>query len=133
MLSGARSAARCQWPGGGSVWTRLAPRLLQSPGVEHVLLVPLAVGGTTMAQCNSHPVLVQGLARATRCQQLRNVAVHAQQQAFPAILPNVRAGPDMDALFNARHRHDGCHFSNDGLEAAAEAWWRAINAVQPTS
>lgn len=183
-------AARDPLPGasgqGGSVWTRLAPRFLDLPDVRSVLLVPLAVNATSIAQWNSHPVLVNGLARtvdalrarglmpdmvlwhqgeaesfkgttgemyragftrwlaglraqgvtapvwvarATRCQQRSNEAVRAQQEALPGVLEGVRAGPDLDALFDAHHRYDGCHFSHAGLQAAAEAWWRALSAA----
>lgn len=174
---------------GGSVWTHLAPRFLDPPRVRSVLLVPMAVTSTSIAQWNAHPALVDGLAqtvealrvegflpdlvlwhqgeaesfkgtgaedyrdgfarwlhrlrqlgvdapvwvaRATRCQQLRNDAVRAQQAALPALFRGVHAGPDLDALFDPSHRHDGCHFSVVGLEAAAQAWWNAIAAVTPT-
>lgn len=39
--------------------------------------------------------------------------------------PTVRIGPDTDTLTGA-FRHDGCHFSASGLDAAAELWMSAI-------
>lgn len=56
---------------GGSVWTRLAPRFLSLEGVHQVLLVPWAVGSTSISQWNTHPVLVKGLARTV--EGLRNL------------------------------------------------------------
>jgi hypothetical protein len=56
-------AARDPLPGasgdGGSVWTRLAPMLIASGQVDSVLLVPLAVNASTVAQWLHHPALVR--------------------------------------------------------------------------
>lgn len=168
---------------GGSVWTRLAPQLLQPGQVDAVLLVPLAVNSTSIEQWNRHPVLLGGLqrllgqlnnsgfrvskvlwhqgeaesfkdtsgeayregftrwlerlrglgvdapvwvARATRCQTRGNAAVSAVQAELPGQLAGVRAGPELDRLFDTHHRYDGCHFSSAGLTAAAQAWRAAI-------
>lgn len=170
---------------GGSVWMRLAPRLLRPGQIDAVLLAPLAVNSTSIEQWNRHPLLLEGLqrlvgqlrqrgfevaqvlwqqgeaesfkgtsadayrlgfaemlgrlrglgvdapvwvAQATRCQQRSNAAVHAAQGELPGLLAGVRAGPDVDRLFDPVYRHDGCHFSARGLEAAAQAWATAIAA-----
>lgn len=57
--------------------------------------------------------------------------MRARQETFPAQFPGVHPGPDLDALFDTRHRHDGGHFSDTGLDAAALAWWEAIAAAPP--
>lgn len=172
---------------GGSVWTRLAPTLLQPGAVDAVLLVPWAAGSTSIRAWNQHPQLVEGLgevlrklklagfevgmvlwhqgemesfkgttgeayqaafaqwlsrlrghgvaapvwvAQATRCQQQENASVKAAQQRLPDQLQGVRAGPDLDRLFDPMNRYDGCHFSEAGLEAAAQAWRASIGATR---
>jgi hypothetical protein len=39
----------------------------------------------------------------------------------------VHAGPNLDALGFAE-RYDGCHFSTEGLERAADLWLDALQA-----
>jgi hypothetical protein len=68
------------------------------------------------------------VARATRCGRVRPSAEIGNAQSGlvdPAL--GIRAGPDMDALGFAE-RYDGCHFSTEGLEHAAELWLRVIQA-----
>jgi len=70
------------------------------------------------------------VARATRCSKVHPSAEIANAQsalADPAagILP----GPDLDTLGFA-DRYDGCHFSTDGLERAAELWLGALKPAR---
>jgi len=73
------------------------------------------------------PIVV---AQGTRCQKRSNDAVRTIQAKLPHLLPGVFIGPDLDKLFDGYHRYDGCHFSGPGLDAAAEAWFKAIEDSQ---
>lgn len=76
----------------------------------------------------SAPVWV---AQSTRCLDRHNESVRAAQLRLPQALPGLLKGPDLDRLFNAKMRFDGCHFSEAGLTAAAQAWHGAISAAAP--
>jgi len=65
---------------------------------------------------------------ATRCGQYPVVPEIQQAQAElvnPAL--GIFAGPNTDKL-DASYRHDGCHFSTDGLDRHAEMWFQIIKA-----
>ena len=68
------------------------------------------------------------VARTTRCakvhpsEELRNA-----QLALVNPQTGIRAGPDLDTL-GFGERYDGCHFSTEGLERAADLWLAAIEA-----
>jgi len=72
------------------------------------------------------------VARATRCakvhpsDELRNA-----QDALANPVAGVLAGPDLDTLGLAE-RYDGCHFSSEGLERAAELWLAVLGPPKET-
>lgn len=68
------------------------------------------------------------VAQASLCQQRSNPAVRAAQALLPQQFEDVKAGPDMDALFAPALRFDGCHFSTQGAAQAAQAWWQVLSA-----
>ena len=74
------------------------------------------------------PVL---LARSTTCHPPPNAAIRTAIESALADNPRFRLGPDTDALQGSRFRHDGCHFSADGLDAAAKMWAERIKAQLP--
>ncbi len=63
---------------------------------------------------------------ATLCQKRSNPAVREAQRVLPDELAGVRPGPDMDAIFGAVHRYNGCHFGTASAVLAAEAWRQAL-------
>jgi hypothetical protein len=66
------------------------------------------------------------VAVATRCGKVRgHESVRGAQIALPDPAAGIRPGPDTDALGFA-DRYDGCHFSTEGVEKAANLWWEAI-------
>jgi hypothetical protein len=66
------------------------------------------------------------VATASRCGKMRaSDEVRHAQTALIDPAAGILAGPDTDALGLA-DRYDGCHFSSEGLEKAAELWWQAI-------
>lgn len=66
------------------------------------------------------------VAVATRCGDYPpNAAVRAAQIGLRNRKLGIYAGPDTDQL-GLEFRHDGCHFSNAGLEAHADLWVKAI-------
>ena len=66
------------------------------------------------------------LARSTLCRSAPAVAI--RQAIMDLIRADERfvAGPDTDALDAAWARHDGCHFSIAGMNAAAKLWAQAL-------
>jgi hypothetical protein len=73
----------------------------------------------------SAPIYV---ARASRCGRVRPVEeIRTAQSALIEPAKGVLAGPDTDALGFAL-RYDGCHFSAEGLDRAAELWRDAIHS-----
>jgi hypothetical protein len=71
----------------------------------------------------SAPIYV---ARASRCGKVRPSAeIRGAQDRLVDPALGILAGPDTDLLGFAE-RYDGCHFSNEGLERAAESWLAAI-------
>jgi hypothetical protein len=68
------------------------------------------------------------VARATRCAKVRpSEELRNAQAALANPASGILAGPDLDALGFAA-RYDGCHFSTEGLERAADLWLDALTA-----
>ena len=66
------------------------------------------------------------VAVATRCGWVRPYApIRDAQIALRDAASGILAGPDTDRLGFAE-RYDGCHFSAEGLDKAAELWWEAV-------
>jgi hypothetical protein len=51
--------------------------------------------------------------------------IRRAQQELPSVGRGILAGPDTDVI-GIEYRLDGCHFSADGLDRHAEAWFRAL-------
>ena len=68
------------------------------------------------------------VARTTRCAKVRpSTELSSAQAALVDPAAGILAGPDLDTLGFA-DRYDGCHFSTEGLERAADLWLAAIKA-----
>jgi hypothetical protein len=66
------------------------------------------------------------VAIATRCGRYPpNEIIRQAQIALVNPSRGIFQGPDTD-LLDERYRHDGCHFSDAGLDAHAEMWLRVI-------
>ena len=52
------------------------------------------------------------------------------EPSLASVAYGVHAGPNLDALGFAE-RYDGCHFSTEGLERAADLWLEALHAPVP--
>lgn len=97
-----------------------------------------ARGGTTAGQYADRldllaDVLAQGgitapvyLAKSTVCRSPPSEPIRGAIDARVALKGRWMSGPDTDALDNASLRHDGCHFSASGLDAAAKLWAAAL-------
>lgn len=77
---------------------------------------------------------------ATRCYfeegaQARYAAsaerIRQAQASLSERIPNVRPGPDTDAIQGPRFRYDGCHFNYQGIDAHARLWAHAIRRTEP--
>jgi hypothetical protein len=62
------------------------------------------------------------LAKSTVCRSPPSEPIRSAIEARVAQKGRWMSGPDTDALNNASLRHDGCHFSASGLDAAAQLW-----------
>ncbi|MCC6532905.1 MAG: hypothetical protein IT531_10175 [Burkholderiales bacterium] len=63
---------------------------------------------------------------ATRCARVRvDEAIRAAQRSVIDPAERILPGPDTDVL-GFGERYDGCHFSTEGIERAAELWLQAI-------
>lgn len=62
------------------------------------------------------------MARSTVCRSAPNVAVRSAVEAKAASNTRFQLGPDTDNLRGADLRRDGCHFSAQGLDRAAQLW-----------
>lgn len=71
-------------------------------------------------------------ALSTRCRNDGSEQVRTALKTVAAENPSVRLGPDTDTL-TGLFRHDGCHFSRLGLDAAAELWEPPIMESLPSS
>ena len=76
------------------------------------------------------PVL---LAYSTTCRSPVDTAIRSAIETTTADNPHFRLGPDTDVLQGARYRRDDCHFSVEGLNAAAKMWAERIKAQLPAS
>jgi hypothetical protein len=66
------------------------------------------------------------VAVATRCGDYQpNLQIRAAQMELVNPALGIFQGPDTDEL-DLSYRHDGCHFSNAGLDAHAEMWLNVI-------
>ena len=78
-------------------------------------------------------VLTQGgstapvyLAKSTVCRSPPSEPIRSAIEARVALKGRWMSGPDTDALNNTLLRHDGCHLSATGLDAAAKLWAAAL-------
>ena len=70
------------------------------------------------------------IARATRCGWFPpNQAMHEIQTQVADRYPQVFIGPALDDLGFA-YRFDGCHFTHDGLMAAAQLWLQYFSKIK---
>lgn len=68
------------------------------------------------------------VARTTRCAKVRSSdEIGDAQGSLVNAAAGVLAGPDLDSL-GFGDRYDGCHFSTEGMERAADLWLSAIKA-----
>jgi hypothetical protein len=68
------------------------------------------------------------VARATRCAKVRpSEELGDAQAALVDAASGILAGPNLDTL-GFSERYDGCHFSTEGLERAADLWLEALKA-----
>jgi hypothetical protein len=71
------------------------------------------------------------VAVASRCGKVRGYEpVRNAQIGLRDPADRIFGGPDTDAL-GFGERYDGCHFSNEGMEKAADLWWEAIRRQTP--
>jgi hypothetical protein len=168
---------------GGTVWTRLGPKLLERGVADAVVFAPVVVGGTPIERWapggDLHPTILSAVdalfraglppthilwhqgesdadrdtpadryverfqsilqalrergadapayvALATHCRLHRpDPAIRQAQRALVDATAGVFAGPDTDQLGYA-YRYDGCHFTDEGLEAHADLWLAAL-------
>jgi hypothetical protein len=68
------------------------------------------------------------LARSTTCRSAADPAVRSAIEAAAAEPTHFALGPDTDLLQGARYRPDSCHFSVEGLNAAAKMWAERVKA-----
>jgi hypothetical protein len=68
------------------------------------------------------PVL---LAHSTRCGPAVTTPIREARIEVASAMSNVRIGPDTDRLDDS-YRVDGCHFTAQGLDAAARDWHQAL-------
>ena len=61
------------------------------------------------------------VSQTTRCRDAESAPIRVAQRAVVAPAARILAGPDTDSL-GLEFRFDGCHFSDRGLNAAAELW-----------
>ena len=74
------------------------------------------------------PILV---AQGTVCRSPPAQALHQARQHALQRDARLRPGPDTDSLLSPPLRHDGCHLSSAGLDAAATLWARQIMLALP--
>jgi hypothetical protein len=89
-----------------------------------------ALASALSAAGTEAPIL---LARSTICRSAANEPIRAAIESAPLDNPRLRLGPDTDQLQGMQLRHDGCHFSADGLNAAAKIWAERIKAQLPSA
>ena len=73
------------------------------------------------------------VAVASRCGRMRgSQPVRSAQTALIDPPAGILPGPDTDTLGFAE-RYDGCHFSSEGLDKAADLWWEAVRRTGTAS
>jgi hypothetical protein len=77
-----------------------------------------------MTEAGSNAPVV--LAQSTVCRSAPSVAVRQAVQALAQPGARFVMGPDTDTLVSDTYRSDGCHFSANGLDAAALLWQAAV-------
>ncbi|MCK4911014.1 MAG: hypothetical protein KAR83_05210 [Thermodesulfovibrionales bacterium] len=65
----------------------------------------------------------------TLCGRYESDDIRRAQRQIAEDNPGVFSGPDTDAL-GKKYRYDACHFNDEGLEAAASAWFAAIKTIE---
>jgi hypothetical protein len=68
------------------------------------------------------------LAQSTVCKGPAATALHGELARLVAAEPGFLSGANTDSFAGTRHRRDGCHFSDAGLDAAAHLWALVIAA-----
>jgi hypothetical protein len=71
----------------------------------------------------SAPIYV---AVASVCRNTGSDAIRQAQRRIPKLFQGVFPGPDTDVLDTIRVRHDGCHFSIEGMAVHARLWHEAV-------
>ena len=145
---GAEATKVSDWRPGGRMHYRLASGLRGpiASGFEFTHLIWMqgehdAIEGTTRAAYKEDfevmlralrsggvdtPVLVS---LTTLCGKFESNDIRRAQRQIAKDNPGVFHGPDTDAL-GRKFRYDDCHFNDEGLEAAARAWFEAIKAIE---
>ncbi len=68
------------------------------------------------------------VAQSTVCKGPAATDLHAELARLVATEPGFLSGANTDSFAGNRHRRDGCHFSEAGLDAAAHLWALVIAA-----
>jgi hypothetical protein len=98
---------------------------LQTP--ENIYVDGLMKLDSMMAGHNiAAPILV---AKSTVCRSAPGTTIHSAIARAIGDNPRFLPGPNTDSLVEAQNRHDGCHFSEIGLDAAATLWAQALLKV----
>ena len=71
------------------------------------------------------------LAKSTRCRSGPSAPIRAAIDAALESPSRFKPGPDTDDLSGSEHRSDGCHFTAQGLDAAADRWAESIVRALP--
>lgn len=71
------------------------------------------------------------MARSTVCRSAPDAAIRSALEAKARSNARFQLGPDTDTLIDAHLRSDGCHFSAEGLDRAAQLWVVAIGHHVP--
>ena len=69
------------------------------------------------------------LARSTVCRTPANLPIRSAVDTKITQGGRWLSGPDTDTLNGNRFRHDGCHFSSAGLDAAAQMWAQTLGSA----
>ena len=72
-------------------------------------------------------------ANSTICRSAQSEPIRAAVTAAIARNTGIARGPDTDSLSRTEHRADGCHFSDAGLELAAQLWAESSLQYLPKS
>jgi hypothetical protein len=72
------------------------------------------------------------LAQSTVCRSAPAEGLRAAMGALAARDARFRRGPDTDNLVAPEYRIEGCHFSQRGLQRAAQAWAEVLFSSPPS-